>query len=227
MQENVHKFLLKLSKRGELKYISHLDWQNLILKSLRRSGVEFVLSEGFSPTPKISFSPALPLFIESECELVNFASKKPLPTDFIDIFHKNTSENLRIISMDKYPFDNKKLPSLDILTQYASYEATLLEEKKMLHKIEDLKYNIEKCLSKDDMFIKKINKKGIEKNINYKNSIFSLELKNNCVMFTLKTGQNETIPALRADDFLKAVFGEQILFNIKRTNFFDKNMQTI
>ena len=72
MDKKEFRYQLKLTKLNELKFLSHLDWQNLILKSLRRTGVSFALTEGFNKVPKISFSPALPLFIESKCELVNF-----------------------------------------------------------------------------------------------------------------------------------------------------------
>lgn len=224
MQENACKVLLKLTKLNELKFTSHLDWQNLILKTLRRTGVELCLSEGFSPTVKISFSSALPLFIESECELVSFISKNKLPSDFEQKFHENTNKNVKILNLSVCPLDDKKFKSLDILAQWARYEATLREG---IHKIKDLEYNIEKCLSKNDMFIKKINKKSIEKQINIRKSIKSIELIDDKVVFVLKTGQDEEIPALRADIFLTTVFGKDFLFNIKRTHFFDKNLEVL
>ena len=55
MQQKVHKYRLKLTKYGELKYISHLDWQNLIIKTLRRCGLNLVLTEGFNKIPKTGF----------------------------------------------------------------------------------------------------------------------------------------------------------------------------
>lgn len=50
-----------------------------------------------------------------------------------------------------------------------------------------------------------------------------MELRNGTIEFILKTGQDKEIPALRADDLLKAVFGEEVVFNVKRVKFFDKN----
>ena len=91
MDKKEFRYQLKLTKLNELKFLSHLDWQNLILKSLRRTGVSFALTEGFNKVPKISFSPALPLFIESKCELVNFITVELLDPDFIEKFHTNTS----------------------------------------------------------------------------------------------------------------------------------------
>ena len=47
------------------------------------------------------------------------------------------------------------------------------------------------------------------------------------LVFILKTGQNESIPALRADDFLKKIFEDSNIFRIKRIEFFDTNLRVI
>jgi radical SAM-linked protein len=227
MQANVYKHRLKLTKLNELKFISHLDWQNLILKTLRRAGVDFVLSEGFNPTPKISFSPALPIFIESECEFVIFFTHTPIKPTFKEDFEKNSSKNVKLLNFSTYPQDAPKEPSLDNIIQWAQYEAKILNKNESISNLEKVRYNIENCLSKDDLFIEKINKKGIKKNINYKKSVRSLELQDDCIIFTLKTGQGDEIPSLRADEFLKTVFGNKHLFKIKRTHFFDKDLKKL
>ncbi len=228
MQANVYKHRLKLTKLNELKFISHLDWQNLILKTLRRVGVDFVLSEGFNPTPKISFSPALPIFIESGCELVNFSTHTPLKPTFKEDFKKNSSKNVLLSDVFTYPQNAPKEPALDNIIQWAQYEAKILNKNESIFNLKNLRYNIENCLSKDDLFIEKINKKGIKKNINYKKSVRSLELQDDCIIiFTLKTGQGDEIPSLRADEFLKIIFGNEYLFKIKRTRFFDKDLKIL
>lgn len=65
------KYRIKLTKTGILRYFSHLDWQNTFYKALARSGLNVVFSQGFNPTMKVSLGVALPLFVESECELVD------------------------------------------------------------------------------------------------------------------------------------------------------------
>ncbi|MEI8129127.1 MAG: TIGR03936 family radical SAM-associated protein, partial [bacterium] len=66
-----NKYRIKLTKTGILRYFSHLDWQNTFLKALARSGLNVVFSQGFNPSMKVSLGVALPLFVESECELVD------------------------------------------------------------------------------------------------------------------------------------------------------------
>lgn len=230
------RYQLKLTKLNELKFLSHLDWQNLILKSLRRAGVHFALSEGFNKVPKISFSPALPLFISSECELVNFITTEPLADDFKESFKMAAPENLKIIDVKKLENDGRRMVSLDNLVQWASYEAEIPENNvvnKMLgiSNFEDLRYTVEKCLSSSDFFIEKKTKKGITKQINYRDSIKTIDISGGHLVFVLKTGQHDTLPALRADEFLKYLMkkftDKEAIFEIKRLSFFDKDMTEI
>jgi len=236
MDKKEFRYQLKLTKLNELKFLSHLDWQNLILKSLRRAGVHFALTEGFNKIPKISFSPALPIFIESECELVNFIAVSPIETDFVEKFHSSTSENLKILALNEFEDNGMRMPSLDNLVQWALYEADL-PQNNLLNKtlgilnFEDLRYTVEKCLSSSDLFIEKKTKKGILKQINYKDSIYSAQIIDGKFRFILKTGQSDALPAFRADEFLKYLSGQaqkkDLIFNIRRLSFFDENMAEI
>lgn len=223
-----YQYRIKITKLNELKFISNLDFQNLVLKTLRRADCKLALTEGFSPSPKICFSPALPIFIESESEFVNFSCLEPLEDDFKEKFKNSTSKNMILKDIYNYPLTDRRLESLDILLQWAEYEAELLNSKKDVCDFEKIRYNIEKCLSQNDLFIKKINKKGIEKNIDFRPSIKDIKLdEQNKIIFTLKTGQGD-IPALRADEFLKNVFENDYgLFKIKRTKFFDKDLKVL
>ncbi len=228
MQEKVYKYRLKLTKYGELKYISHLDWQNLIIKTLRRCQLELVLTEGFNKIPKTSFSPALPLFIESDCEIVYFQTHKPLSDNFKEVFEKNTNPNVKLVECLDFSHVQSKLPAPDILLQWAKYTAVpVLYKNESISNFKELEYNTEKCLSCDDISIERKTKKGLNKVINYRNSLNFLEFKDGVLTFVLKTGQDEHIPSLRADEFLKAVYGEEWLFDIKRVCFFDKDLKVL
>ena len=226
------RYQIRLSKINELKFLSHLDWQNLILKSLRRAGVHFALTEGFNKVPKISFSPALPLFIESECELLNFITIEPLSENFLEDFKLAAPENLRIIALKELENDGRRMVSLDNLIQWALYEAEI-PQNNIVNKtlgilnFEDLRYTVEKCLSSSELFIEKKTKKGIIKQVNYRNSVKSAEIKEGKFRFILKAGQDDIMPAFRADEFLKYLFNKNAIFEIKRLSFFEKDMAEI
>ena len=221
MQKEIKKYRLKLTKKDELRFISHLDWQSLILKVFRRTGINLVLSEGFNKMPKVSYSPALPIFIESDCELVNFQTYDNLNESFIELFNSNSPDGAQVTAFfEQNPNEPK---SLENYIQWASYRAKF---KNHVYNLEQIRYIIEKCLSSGEFLITKKTKKGIDKEVNYRKSLKSLQYEGDELLFTLKAGQNELIPALRADEFLKILFnGAQ--FSIKRTGFFDVDFEEI
>lgn len=229
--DKIYKHRIKITKNRELRFISHLDWQNLILKIFRRLELPLVLSEGFNKMPKVSYSPALPIFIESGCELVNFQTYGPLRDNFCEEFEKNSPPGIKIISVEKQNENEPK--SLENYIQWAEYEAKMpdFKDKKNssehVYNFEKIRYIIEKCLSSDELLITKKTKKGINKTVNYRNSLKSVEIKDDALVFILKAGQNAEIPSLRADEFLKALFDDSTIFKIKRVKFFDENLRVI
>ena len=58
----------KFTKKGPLRYISHLDLMRLLTRAMRRAGLPLKFSEGFSPHAKLSLGRALKLGLESEDE---------------------------------------------------------------------------------------------------------------------------------------------------------------
>ncbi len=62
---------LGLSKSGPARFVSHLDFIRAIERAARRAGLPLVLSSGFHPHPRMSFSPALAVGVSSECEFAD------------------------------------------------------------------------------------------------------------------------------------------------------------
>ena len=69
------------TKSGEMKYISHLDLLRLWGRAMRRAGIPFALSQGFSKHPRISIKRALKLGVESENEEAEFILREEIPAD--------------------------------------------------------------------------------------------------------------------------------------------------
>ena len=178
--------------------------------------------------PKVSYSPALPIFLESDCELVNFQTYEPLAPNFVEEFEKYSPNGVKVIELIEIDENIQEPKSLENYIQWAQYQAIYDFEKNQLYNLEKIRYIIEKCLSSDEILITKKTKKGIEKTINYRNSLKTFEIKDDGVLsFILKAGQNEQIPSLRADEFLKTIFGESNIFKIKRVKFFDTDLRVI
>lgn len=96
-----------------------MDWQNTLVKGLFRSGLPVVFTEGFNPIPKISLGVALPIFIESETEFIDFELYGEDDLEKIkQTLNKSFDPMAQIINI--YEID-KTAKSLDITTQWARY----------------------------------------------------------------------------------------------------------
>ncbi|WP_157367387.1 TIGR03936 family radical SAM-associated protein [Aminiphilus circumscriptus] len=56
------------SKRGRAAFLPHVELPKVFARSLRRAGVLLHYTEGFSPRPKISLGPALPMGVPALAE---------------------------------------------------------------------------------------------------------------------------------------------------------------
>ncbi len=64
----MYKVNFVFSKKGMMRFISHLDLMRLFTRAFRRANLPLKMSEGFSPHPKFSIKRALKLGLESENE---------------------------------------------------------------------------------------------------------------------------------------------------------------
>ena len=222
LQRPTYKYRLKITKENELRYISHLDWQNTIIKMLYRSGLELYFSQGFNPTPRFSLGIALPIFVEGQNELIDIELYEDKKEDELkDILNSVLPSNIKIKEI--YKIDRTTQP-IDIIAQWAMYSFTPFKEG--ILKNEDLLYIKDKISSEDEISIEKINKKGIKKLINIKPSIKSVEVKDNSLYMVLKTGQSDEIPSVKPDDVIK-LYAPDVDFRIIRMDFYDKDMNKL
>jgi radical SAM family uncharacterized protein/radical SAM-linked protein len=62
---------LQYAKEGRLRALGHLETKTALERALRRARVPVAYSQGFSPKPRLVFSPALSVGIESQAELLD------------------------------------------------------------------------------------------------------------------------------------------------------------
>lgn len=58
-------------KMGPICFVPHVEMPTLLSRSLRRSGIRQIFTEGMSPHPKISLGPPLPVGVFSLCEVAD------------------------------------------------------------------------------------------------------------------------------------------------------------
>jgi len=64
------KYTFRYGKYGDARYIGHLDIVNILLRAFRSCGISIRTHGKYHPMPRISLSEALPVGIESTCELI-------------------------------------------------------------------------------------------------------------------------------------------------------------
>ena len=221
----VYKYRIKLTKTGILKYFSHLDWQNTFFKAIARTDLRVAFSQGFNPSMKISMGIALPLFAESKCELVDIELYDDIsPAELKLKLEKVLPPQSEILSIVKIEKSSK---SIDTTVAWAEYEISAAN--KNLYDFDKLKYNTDRVLSSEEIFIEKKNKKGLLKKTDIKPSIKSYRFEGNSLFIILKTGQgteSNSIPALRADVLMNLIAPE-VSFNITRVRFFDDSLREL
>ena len=213
------KYRLKVTKLGILRYFSHLDWQNTFLKSILRSGLKVAFTQGFNPTPKVSMGIALPLFLESNAELVDVELLENISCEeFEQTLSKYLPNGCTIRSIKELP---KGSQAIDHIAQWGEYKVSLVKKDDCI--LKSFMYNCDMVLSRDEILFTKKNKKGLLKTSNIKSSIQSYRFENDDLYIVLKTGQGSETPAVRADDLMNLICKDTI-FDIKRLRFFDENL---
>lgn len=111
---------LRLTKKGPARFMSHLDFIRAVERAVRRAGLPVALTEGFHPHPRMSFSPALPVGVESECELVDVELRETPGADQVkEKLELSLPAGLRLMWCAVLPFGE---PSLSSVIRAASYE---------------------------------------------------------------------------------------------------------
>jgi radical SAM superfamily enzyme YgiQ (UPF0313 family) len=71
-QHDNFPYTVGLTKEGSLRYLSPMDYIEMIKRAIRRSGMQAIYSQGFSPSMKISTTPPTSFGIASRSEFIQF-----------------------------------------------------------------------------------------------------------------------------------------------------------
>ncbi|MDD6308265.1 MAG: TIGR03936 family radical SAM-associated protein [Clostridia bacterium] len=64
----MHKYVVRYTKEGDAKFISHLDFLRAVQRAMRRADLPIKYSEGFNPHPCLSFAQPLGIGVTGENE---------------------------------------------------------------------------------------------------------------------------------------------------------------
>ncbi|MEK7741478.1 MAG: TIGR03960 family B12-binding radical SAM protein, partial [Nitrospirota bacterium] len=79
---STQKIRVEFSKAGVLKYLSHLELVTAIFRSMRRAEIPMRYSQGFHPSPKVAFGPALGVGIAGIREYFDMEITPPFDIDY-------------------------------------------------------------------------------------------------------------------------------------------------
>jgi radical SAM family uncharacterized protein/radical SAM-linked protein len=114
-----HWYRFLYAKRGDIRFLSHLELIQVFFQAFRRAGVKLHYTQGFNPVPKASFSPALPVGTESLAEYLDIDLIE-LITDVDEFLHRINAQlpaGITLQSVDDVP-DKKGSASVKNFTCY-------------------------------------------------------------------------------------------------------------
>ncbi|MGC9362056.1 MAG: TIGR03936 family radical SAM-associated protein, partial [Candidatus Syntrophosphaera sp.] len=89
------------SKTGILRFISHLDWMRMLFRLISKAPLRVVYTQGFSPHPKVSLCPPLPLGVESEREFFDVSFHQPhTPDEIIAGFSQSGIPQFKVLECE-------------------------------------------------------------------------------------------------------------------------------
>ncbi|MBI5561834.1 MAG: TIGR03960 family B12-binding radical SAM protein [Deltaproteobacteria bacterium] len=117
------KVRLRFSKTGAMRFLGHLELVSAVLRAARRAGIPIRYAEGFHPLPKLSFSPPLPVGVESIDEHVDMElipRSGPMdPRDISERLNREAPEGLRFSPSAPAPL--KSAPASAMMTEYLAF----------------------------------------------------------------------------------------------------------
>lgn len=184
------RYVIKFSKEGSIRYISHLDMHRLFKRSFKRAGIRLQYSQGFNPHPKMSFAQPLSLGYSGSSEYLEFETAEPYQTG--EILEKANSvmpEGIRLHSCEELPSGGK---SLAALTEAASYEIVIPAEEGFHGNIETL---LKEYIERPQIPVLKYQKKtGRDLEVDIKPMIAEIHgmVNDNHIMLTMKLSAGST-----------------------------------
>lgn len=202
-----HKVRLKIQKRGSLKYISHLDWLRMLQRAVVRAKLPIAYSQGFNPTSKVSFGPALPMFTEGLEEYVDLEMVAQAP-DIVSRLNARLPSDGQVLAAEWIPLS---APSLDKTLQSVIYSCrwtcTSAETRYTIHERVQ-------ALFEQSAWIVDVKRKSTRQQLDIKPFIQDIQVcRDDELRFAVKIDRQH--PMVKPDWFLQ-LLDPQALWDIKR-----------
>ncbi len=144
-----HVYRVHYTRLGDTRFFSHLEALQLIFRAITRAGIPVLYSQGFNPSPRVSFSPALPVGVESKVEYFDM-----ILTSAVDDRHSVIDNLNRQLPAGMEVFSLGAPPRSEAATQVISYRVRLNRSL-----TDDRQEGIRKFMMRDSFVVERIRKK--------------------------------------------------------------------
>lgn len=196
-------YIIVYEKIGNMKYLGNLDILRLWHRILRISSIDLDYTKGHNPQPLIDGGWAIPLGMESFCEVLCFKGNLNNLENFMRNLEKNLPEGLKIIDFFEY---SGRL-SMDKFVSAAEYYC----------KVAPATHYTSLSYPFDNLMIKVVKKDGSIEVTSVSGKLLAFKLCEEGFLFTLKLEQG----GLKPLDFAKAIVNKDVSpFNIEKIRIF-------
>lgn len=210
---------LKYKKIGDISYISHLDIIKLLERIIRRAKLKVGYSEGFNPHPKISFSPALQLGVQSMSEFVDITLDEEYDLDYI--INKMNESSVDGLEFIEGIILEGKVNSIVSFITHSNYEIIISKEE---IDVENLKEAVQTINSKNEIMLTKKTKKGKIKEYNMKEYIGYIEIMDSDeaikLTLTVCSGSDKSINPKIVIEYIKNILDKDFDFELIKLEAF-------
>lgn len=155
-------YILKYSRDERVKYISHLDFMRLFHRTIRRTGMNFVFSQGFNPHPVMTVAQPLSVGVTSDCEYMKVGFDGDYgESEIVETINRAFPPGYKILAARKVEGKKIDITKLDraVYTVEAEYEGDA---------------DTGALMSKDSLLVMKKSKSGVKES-DIRPYIYSLE----------------------------------------------------
>ena len=120
-KDGSYSYRLIFSKSGRGRFLSHLEMVTAMQRAMRRAKLPLAYTQGYHPSPKVSYEDALPLGLESQAEVMKLLLLEPLhPSEVGKRLNDELPVGLEILKVAKEDKHTRQMTS-----RVVTYEATL------------------------------------------------------------------------------------------------------
>lgn len=112
---------VRYAKAGRLRFLSHLEVMRACERSVRRAGLPYSITQGFSPKMKVAFGPALPVGSGGEREYFDLWLTSYLPAQ--QVLEKLVGASPADLAPQAARYVGEREPSLSAALTIARYRA--------------------------------------------------------------------------------------------------------